>query len=272
VNDLFNIVRGAKIFTKLDLKSAFNLLRVAPGDEWKTAFRTNEGLFEYLAMPFGLMNAPAAWQSFIQWVLREKLDICAIVYLDDILIFSADPIQHEKDVSWVLSKMLEWKLYCNIEKCEFDRQELEYLGFLLGTSGVRMHPKKLDTISSWPVPNSVKAVQKWLGFTNFYRRFIKNYASIAAPLHDLTGKSVATPFHLSPPALNAFRSMQSIFTSAPVLIHFQDDRESFLFTDASDFAIAGILQQRDDNGDLCPVGFYSRKLDTAEINYDVHDK
>ena len=272
VNDLFNVTRGSGIFTKLDLKSAFNLLRIAPGDEWKTAFRTNEGLFEYLVMPFGLTNAPAAWQSFMQWVLREQLDITCIVYLDDILIFSRNPAQHHQDVRWVLEKLRSYGLYCNVEKCEFDRTELEYLGYLLSTTGIRMDPSKLKAISSWPVPSSVKSIQKWLGFTNFYRRFIDNYASLAAPLHALTGKSPPSPFILPPEALDAFNLMRDAFSSAPVLIHFDDSKESFLYTDASDYAIAAILQQHGSDGELHPVGYFSRKLQAAEINYDVHDK
>lgn len=272
VNDLLNVIRGSTIFSKLDLKSAFNLLRVAPGDEWKTAFRTNEGLFEYLVMPFGLTNAPAAWQSFMQWVLREQLDICCIVYLDDILIFSRTQAQHDIDVAWVLTQLKSYSLYCNVEKCEFDRTELEYLGFLLGINGVRMHPKKLDTIASWPIPNSVKSVQKWLGFTNFYRRFIENYAALATPLHILTRKDAPIPFKITPAALDAFNRMKTAFTSAPVLAHFNDAKESFLYTDASDFAISGILYQLGDDNERHPIAFFSRKLDTAEINYDIHDK
>jgi hypothetical protein len=136
VNDLLDSIRGSTVFSKLDLKSAFNLLRVTKGDEWKTAFRTNEGLYEYLVMPFGLKNAPSAWQSFIQWVLRAQLDISCVVYLDDILIFSHTQAKHDRDVAGVLNALREHGLYCNIEKCEFDVSEVEYLGFLVGTSGV----------------------------------------------------------------------------------------------------------------------------------------
>lgn len=135
-----------------------------------------------------------------------------------------------------------------------------------------MHPKKLDTISTWPIPNSVKSVQKWLGFTNFYCHFIKGYADLATPLHVRTQKDVPIPFSISPAARNTFLRMKDTFTSAPVLIHFNDTKESFLYTDASDFAISGILYQHGDNSDLHPIAFFSRKLDTAEINYNIHDK
>ena len=272
VNDLLNLIRGSTIFTKLDLKSAFNLLRIAPGDEWKTAFRTNEGLFEYLVMPFGLTNAPSAFQSFMQWVLREMLDINCVVYLDDILIFSRTREEHTVHVTKVLEKLREYGLYCGIDKCEFAKDELEYLGFLIGSNGVRMHPKKLETIANWPEPKSLRAVQQWLGFTNFYCRFIAHYAKIAAPLYNLTKKSVPTPFSLTPDARAAFETLRNSFISAPFLIHFEDAKDAFLFTDASDFAISGILHQYGDDGELHPVAFFSRKLEPAEINYDVHDK
>ena len=272
LNDLLNLIRGSTIFTKLDLKSAFNLLRIAPGDEWKTAFRTNEGLFEYLVMPFGLTNAPAAFQSFMQWVLRDMLDIHCVVYLDDILIFSRNRKEHVAHVTKVLQRLREYGLFCGIDKCEFGKEELEYLGFLIGHKGVRMHPKKLESIANWPEPHSIRAVQKWLGFTNFYRRFIDHYADIATPLHNLTKKSTPHPFSLTPEARSAFLTLRDSFTKAPFLLHFDDSKESFLFTDASDFAISGILHQHGSDGNLHPIAYFSRKLEPAEINYDVHDK
>jgi len=272
VSDLLDTIRGSQIFSKLDLKSAFNLLRVAKGDEWKTAFRTNEGLYEYLVMPFGLKNAPAAWQSFIQWVLQAHLGISCIVYLDDILIFSWNQSDHDRDVLRVLQSLEDHGLYCNIEKCEFDCTELEYLGFLIRKSGVRMHPSKLDTIASWQPPVSVRGVQKWLGFMNFYQHFIKNYAKLALPLNDLTRKDSPTPFKLTPDTLTSFEAMHDAFQSAPLLMHFNHSKSSFLHTDASDFAIAAILSQYGEDSELHPVAFFSRKLTPAEINYDVHDK
>ena len=263
VSDLLDTIRGSRIFSKLDLKSAFNLLRVAKGDEWKTAFRTNEGLYEYLVMPFGLKNAPAAWQSFIQWVLRSQLGISCIVYLDDILIFSKNQSDHDRDVLRVLRSLEEYGLYCNVEKCEFDRTELEYLGFLIGLSGVRMHPSKLDTIASWQPPSSVRGVQKWLGFTNFYRRFIKNYAMLALPLNDLTRKDSPTPFKLTPEALASFEAMRDTFQTAPLLVHFDHSKPSFLHTDASDFAIAAILSQYGNDDELPSCGILLAEISSC---------
>src|SRR5258706_15379580 len=139
VNDLLKAICGCKAFTKIDLKSAFNLLRVASGDEWKTAFRTNEGLFEYLVMPFGLTNAPATFQGFIQWVLFEFLGIFCVVYLDDILIFSHSQEEHDQHVLKVLQVLSRQGLLTLVDKCEFDKESLEYLGFIIGKDGIAVH-------------------------------------------------------------------------------------------------------------------------------------
>jgi len=168
VNELLDAVQGCSIFTKLDLKLAFNLLRVAAGDEWKTAFHTNEGLFEYLVMPFGLTNAPAAFQSFIQWILCEYLDIICIVYLDNILIFLQTQEAHDAHVLQILHVLDQHGLLASVDKCEFDKESLEYLGFILGKNGITMHPSKLATIADWPELCSVKDIQHFLGLANFY--------------------------------------------------------------------------------------------------------
>lgn len=273
VDDLLDSVRGCTVFTVLDLKNAFNLIRIRDGDEWKTAFRTHLGLFEYTVMPFGLTNAPATFQAFIQETLRDLLDVICVVYLDDILIFSRSQEEHDQHVRLVLERLRQAGLYANAKKCEFDKSEVEYLGYLLGVDGIKMHPRKLDTIAEWPVPRSVKDIQSFLGFTNFYRRFIDGYAKIVVPLNALTRKdAVEQPFALTPAAAEAFHTLKRAFTSSPLLRHFDPSLPCTLRTDASDFAIAGVLHQPDAQGFLHPVAYFSRKLSPAEINYDVHDK
>ena len=199
------------MFTKLNLKTAFNLLRVAPADEWKMAFHANEGLFEYLVMPFGLTKAPAAFQSFIQWVLHKFLGIFCVAYLDDILIFLCTQDDHDYHVLQILSS-LDWnRLLASVDKCEFDKNSLKYLGFILGKNRISMHPKKLSTISDWPPPCSVKEVQHFLGFANFYHQFISHYALISSPLYVLTQKDSPTPFSLTINAWNAFKSLKKSY-------------------------------------------------------------
>ncbi len=272
VNELLNAVHGCHVFSKLDLKSTFNLLQIAPGDEWKTAFHTNEGLFEYLVMPFGLTNAPAAFQSFIQWVLWEFLDITCIIYLDDILVFSHTQEEHDLHVLQILWALDQHGLLASVDKCEFNKNSLEYLGFILGKDGITMHPSKLTTISKWPEPRSVKDIQQFLGLANFYHCFISHYALIAATLYELTCKNTPSPFTLTDKAHQAFTTLKSSFLSAPILTHHDPSKQTFLFMDASNFAISGIPHQEDEGRNLHPLCFFSQKLDPAEINYGIHDK
>ncbi|OJT10654.1 Transposon Tf2-12 polyprotein [Trametes pubescens] len=273
INDLLDRVQGCTVFTTLDLKNAFNLIRIREGDEWKTAFRTHLGLFEYLVMPFGLTNAPGTFQAYIQDALRDLLDVICVVYIDDILIFSRTQAEHNQHVTMVLDRLRKAGLFANAKKCAFDQPEVEYVGYIINQDGIRMDPKKLNTVIDWPMPGSVKEVQSFLGFTNFYRRFIQNYARIALPLNRLTTKAAkGAPFEWTPEANAAFEALRDAVLSAPVLRHFDPSCPSTLSTDASDFAIAGVLHQPDDQGLLHPVAFFSRKLTPAEINYEVYDK
>ena len=235
VNELLDAVQGCSLFTKLDLKTAFNLLRVTAGDEWKTAFRTNDRLFEYLVMPFGLTNAPAAFQSFIQWVLWAFLGIFCIVYLDDILIFSRTQEDHDSHVLQILHALDQNGLLASVKKCEFDKESLEYLSFILGKNSISMHPNKLSSISDWPLPSSIEDIQCFLSFANFYHCFISHYALNSTPLYSLTQKNSPTPFSLTTEAHNAFKTLKSSFLSAPVLNHHDPSKTVFLYTDASDF-------------------------------------
>ena len=168
ISDLLDQVQGCKVFSVIDLKSAYSHIRIKEGDKWKTAFRTPHGLFEHLVTPYGLTNAPAAFQAFIQDTLRDFLDIFCIVYLDDILIFSHSWTEHDIHVAKILDWLHDAQLCANPAKCEFDKSEVEYLGYIIGADGIRMNPKKLETITSWPVPTNVKEVQSFLGFANFY--------------------------------------------------------------------------------------------------------
>lgn len=177
---------SAKIFSKFDIIAAFNEIRMKEGDEEKTAFLTRYGLFEYMVMPFGLCNAPSTFQAFINEVLREYLDNFCSAYLDDILVYSNSKEEHVEHVKKVLRKLQQAGLYLDINKCQFHVQEVKYLGLIITTDGLKMDPQKIDTIVNWKAPRCVKDVQAFLGFANFYRRFIHGYSRIAAPLSNLT--------------------------------------------------------------------------------------
>jgi len=270
IGESLDRLREAAVFTKLDLRSGYNLVRIAEGDEWKTAFRTRYGHFEYRVMPFGLTNAPATFQHFMNDVLRDFLDDFAVVYLDDILIYSRDLDEHKHHVRRVLERLRANGLFAKPEKCAFHRREIEYLGYVVSPDGVTMDPAKVAAIADWPEPATVKQLQVFLGFANFYRRFIHGYSQIATPLTRLLRKDQA--FEFDGPARDAFRQLKAAFTTAPVLAHFQPDRPSTIETDASDFAIAAVISQPDSSGVMHPVAFYSRKLTDAELNYEIYDK
>jgi hypothetical protein len=161
-------LQKARYFTKLDIRGAYNLVRMAEGEEWKTAFRTRYGLFESLVMPFGLTNAPANFQHFINDVLCPYLDVFVTAYLDDILIYSDNLKDHRDHVLKVLEALSEAGLHLKPEKCEFHHQEVKYLGFIISTSGTKMDPAKVATVQEWPEPRNVKDVQSFLRFANFY--------------------------------------------------------------------------------------------------------
>ncbi len=215
MSSAFELLQGAAIFTKLDLRNAYHLVRIREGDEWKTAFNTHTGHFEYLVMPFGLSNSPAVFQALVNDVLRDMVDRFVFVYLDDILIFSQNERDHVQHVRRVLQRLLENRLFAKVEKCEFHARSVPFLGFILSPEGIRMDPAKVEAVADWPTPDSRRAVQRFLGFANFYRRFIRNFSQVALPLTDLT--STRTRFSWSSQAQTAFENLKSRFSSAPIL-------------------------------------------------------
>ncbi|KAJ1579958.1 hypothetical protein NDA15_003429 [Ustilago hordei] len=266
------LLRKARIYTKLDLRAAYNLIRIAKGDEWKTAFGTQLGLYEYLVMPFGLANAPAHFQSFINDIFRDIIGVYVVVYLDDFLIFSDTEEVHVKHATEVLTRLRSNRLFAKLSKCEFHTKTVEFLGYIIKPTGIEMDPEKVRTVKEWPMPESIHDIQRFLGFANFYRRFIAHFARIAKPLTALV-KPIERfkKFELPEEAQQAFHKLIQAFTSAGVLQHFDYHLPTRLETDASDFAIAGVLKQEHE-GRWHPVAFYSRKMSSAEKNYEIHDK
>jgi hypothetical protein len=269
--DIRDQTQGTDWFTKLDLRGAYNLIRMAIGEEWKTAFRTAEGLYEFLVMPFGLSNAPGTFQRLVNHVLNEFLGVFCVVYLDDILIFTKGSLtKHIQQVRQVLTRLREHKLLVKGEKCEFHKKEVAYLGSIISTTGFRMDPAKIQAIIDWPTPTRVKDVQAFLGLANYNRRYIKGFSAVAAPLTELTKKDVK--FQWEETHRKAFQKLIDLFTAGPVLIHFDPEKPSTVEADASDYAVGACLLQPDENGKLHPVAYFSRKLTGPELNYEIHDK
>ena len=278
ISEALDRLVGARVYTKLDLRAAYTRIRIKEGDEWKTAFRTRFGHFEYLVLPFGLSNAPATFQSFINYILRDFLDVFCIVYLDDILIYSKSRKEHTQHVRMVLERLRKHKLYVNLKKCEFDTTEVGFVGFIVRPDGVAMEPSRVDAVRGWEEPKTRRELQVFLGFANFYRRFVHAFSKIARPLNNLLkgGKRsrTHTPFELTESAKQAFRELKEAFTTAPVLRHFDPDLPIRVETDASGHGLSGILSQPNPNQEQAhyhPVAFWSRGMTQAERNYGTGD-
>lgn len=269
VDEIFDQLRGAKYFTKIDLRSGYHQIRVAAEDVEKTAFSTRYGHFEFVVMPFGLTNAPATFQHTMNQTLRPFLDQFVVVYLDDILVYSKSLDEHVAHLRAVLTKLREAGLYAKESKCTFAAKEVEYLGHIIGADGIKVDPNKVKCVEDWPTPKNVKDIQSFIGFCNYYRRFIPKFASIASPMVALIKKG--TTWEWSTACEEAFNTLKERLTNAPLLRQPDASKDYILATDASDFAVGAVLLQDFGSGPQ-PVGYYSRKLRDAENNYPVHDK
>ena len=270
INQLLDRLSGARYFTSLDLKGAYNLLRIRPGHEWKAAFRCQYGHFEPLVVQFGLINAPAVFQRFINSIFLDLLDICMVVYLDDLLIFSSTLESHISHVKTVLSRLSENHLVLKPSKCSFHQSSTSFLGHIVSQSGVTMDPSKVEAIKNFPTPQSVTELRSFLGMANFYRRFIPSYSKISLPLTNLTKKSQI--FEWNDTCDAAFATLKAALAQDVVLQHPDPSKPFHLATDASAFALGAVLSQEDSTNRLRPVGYYSRKFVGAELNYTVYDK
>lgn len=270
IKETLNNLEGMRYFTKIDIISAFNNVRIKEGHEHLTAFLTRFGLFESLVMPFGLTGAPATFQRFINDALREYLDQFCSAYLDDILIYSKTKEEHTTHVRQVLERLRKAGLFAKLSKCEFFVTETKFLGLIVGREGFKMDPEKVKTILEWKTPRSATDVLRFNGFCNFYRRFIRDYSKIVTPLINLTKKNAL--FNWTQTCEDSFHLLKNTVASAPTLKPFDWTKEAIIETDASDFVSAGVLSQHDDEGVLRPVAFFSKKHSAVECNYEIYDK
>ena len=221
-------------------------------------------------MLFGFTNAPAAFQQFMNDIFSDLLDVCVMIYLNDILIYSNNMSEHHQHVKEVLKHLCKAGLYAKVEKCEFHSESVEYLRYILSPSGLTMSDNKVKIIQDWPEPKKVKEIQFFLGFTNFYCQFIFNYLDIVIPLTHLTWKDIPWKFDSS--CQDAFNSLKKAFTSASILTHWISNTQLIVETDALDYALAAILSIVNKENEVHPVAFHSRTFTMAELNYNTHDK
>src|SRR6266511_2123677 len=269
IDELIDRLVGAKYFTKIDLYSGYHQIRIKEADISKTAFRTRYGHYEFLVLPFGLTNAPATFMTLMNDVFREFLDDFVIVYLDDILIYSKTREEHLQHLHHVLQTLRKHHLYAKFSKCEIFKQKVEYLGHYISSEGISVDLRKVNAVKEWPMPSNVSELRSFLGLTSYYRKFIKSFSIIAAPLTMLLHKD--QPYKWNEAQQLAFDELKRQLTSAPILLLPDPTKPFTVTTDASDIAIGAVLSQDQGRGDQ-PVAYESRKLSPAEQNYPVHEK
>jgi len=268
--DMFDKLQGCKFFSKLDLTKGFWQIPVDPATRKILAMATPIGLYEPRCMPFGMKNAPAVFQREMQRILGERLYKGVMVFIDDILIYCRTAEEHAEMVEWVLQRLQQEGYYANPDKCEFFQREVSFLGHVISEHGVAVQQHKVRAVSEWPLPQTKKDVRAFLGLTGYYRKFIHCYSEIATPLTDLTKDSVG--FQWTEREHGAFELLQLSLTSADVLAHPDPARQYIVTTDASGFAVSGVLSQDQPDGSRRPVAFMSNKMNPAERLYPVHDK
>lgn len=275
IEDLFDKLSTAKLFSKIDLRSGYHQIRMHDDSIEKTAFITRFGLFEFTVLPFGLCNAPATFQRMMNRLFVELIDSCVIIYLDDILIYSANEEDHLEHIESVLKILKANNLYARKDKCEFFVAAIGFLGHVFENGTIQVDTTKTDAISTWPVPQSKKDVRSFLGLARYYQRFVKDFAKIAAPLDDCTKKD--TEWLWSSESQKAFDTLKQLLVSAPVLKIFTPGLQTNIRTDACPTGIGAVLTQSFPNGDGTttphPICFLSRKLNKCEsTQYAIYEQ
>ncbi|KAL0561560.1 hypothetical protein IC582_001994 [Cucumis melo] len=264
IDDLFDQLQGATVFSKIDLRSGYHQLRIKDEDVPKTAFRSRYGHYEFIVMSFGLTNAPAVFMDLMNRVFREFLDTFVIVFIDDILIYSKTEAEHEKHLRMVLQTLRDNKLYAKFSKCEFWLKQVSFLGHVVSKAGVSVDPAKIEAVTGWTRPSTVSEVRSFLGLAGYYRRFVENFSRIATPLTQLTRKGA--PFVWSKACEDSFKNLKQKLVTAPVLT-VPDGFGSFvIYSDASKKGLGCVLMQQ---GKV--VAYASRQLKSHEQNYPTHD-
>jgi transposase InsO family protein len=269
IADTLDALHDAEFYSSLDLASGYWQLAMAEKDREKTAFLTHEGLFEFRVLPFGLKSAPFSFQRAMDKVLAGIQPKLCHVYLDDIITHASSWGKHMDGLEKVFQRISEAGMFCQPKKCHFGKRELKYLGFLISKSGIKMDPAKIEAVKNIATPKNKTSLLTFLGMTGHYRRFVRQYADVAAPLHELT-KDV--PFVWEEKQTKAFETLKERLITAPIL-RFPDFKKEFVLqTDASDFSLGAVLAQGDEQGREQVVAYISHKLTDAERKWTVREK
>ena len=264
IDELFDQLQGAEYFSKIDLRSGYHQLRVRDQDIQKTAFRTRYGHYEFLVMPFGLTNAPGVFMALMNKIFAPFLDQFIVVFIDDVLVYSRSQEDHEQHLRSALQTLRDHQLYAKLSKCEFWLKQVIFLGHIISKEGLAVDPGKIDAVVKWQRPMSVTEIRSFLGLAGYYRRFVRGFSSIAAPLTRLTRKDV--PFVWTDECEASFQELKNRLTTAPVLTLPTENGRFVIYTDASKVGLGCVLMQ-----DGKVVAYGSRQLKEHEKKYATHD-
>jgi hypothetical protein len=264
IEEILDELAGAQFFTKLDMRSGYHQVRMLPEDEYKTAFKTHHGHYQFKVMPFGLTNAPATFQCIMNQVLQPFLRKFVMVFLDDILIYNKTIEEHRQHLQLVLQALHDNQLYLKHSKCSFAQHQLEYLGHIISANGVATDPQKTAAMLHWPTPTTVTELRAFLGLTGYYRKFVKGYGIIAKPLTNLLRHK---QFQWSSAAQAAFDELKIAMSHTPVLALPNFQEPFTVETDACAVGIGAVLMQ---NGQ--PIAFLSKALGDKHKNMSIYEK
>ena len=264
IDDLFDQLSGAKIFSRLDLASGFHQMKVEDSSVKYTAFNTRYGLYEFLVMPFGLTNAPSYFVDLMNRIFRDYLDKFVLIFIDDILIYSRTVEEHENHLHLVLSRLREKDLKAKFSKCAFWKEEVHFLGHVVSAKGISVNPNKIVAIQAWKRPSTVGEVRSFMGMAGYYRRFIKDFSKMSSPLTNLTRKN--QPFRWTEKCEQAFSKIKEALVNAPVLRVPEGNEDLIVYTDASGSGLGAVLMQQDQ-----VIAYASRQLKPHESKYATHD-
>jgi len=270
ISEMLNHLSWAKIFIKLNIISAFNWLWIKEEDETFIVFHTRFELFKYLVMLFNLCNESVLFQKYINNTLREHLNKFYTAYLNDILIYFDNELEHEIHVKLILRQLQEANLQMNIIKCKFHITQVLYLELIIIIEEIQMNSSKINIIVNWFILINIKDVQSFLDFANFYRRFIYDYSRIAISLTHLIRKNVL--FVWSQKYQIAFNILKKVFTFKIILRHYNSDHKIVIEINASNYVFKDILSQYNENEIFHSVTYFSKKHNSVECNYEIYDK
>ncbi|GJR50846.1 putative nucleotidyltransferase, ribonuclease H [Tanacetum coccineum] len=264
IDDLFDQLQGSSVYSKIDLRSGYHQLRVREEDIPKMAFRTRYGHYEFQVMPFGLTNAPAVFMDLMNRVCKPYLDKFVIVFIDDIIIYSKNKKEHERNLKAILELLKKEELYAKFSKCEFWIPKVQFLGHVIDSQGIHVDPAKIESIKDWASPKTPMEIRQFLGLAGYYRRFIEGFSKIAKTMTKLTQKKVA--FELGDKQEEAFQTLKHKLCSAPILALPQGAETFIFYCDASHKGLGAVLMQNEK-----VIAYASRQLKIHEKNYTTHD-